>query len=198
LYVCNDALDCYPTLDITEYVDDLTLGQAGPSWFNVDTLSSATDYVIDRLQNDLELEVSAAKSVVVASTRKQAESIARKTMSEKISYKADTKMLGTSTTAGARRSVKLLRPRLKSTRAKAQGIVKLRRSGVNTRTWARTAGLPGCYTGLTPLAFPTPCSTSNEQPLPRLSLPKGLERTRQRPYGCTAALVRKQSNVPGA
>ena len=35
LDVCDDALKCYPTLDLTEFVDDLTLGQAGPSWFNV-------------------------------------------------------------------------------------------------------------------------------------------------------------------
>ena len=83
--VCDDVLKCYPTLDLTEFVDDLTLGQAGPSWFNVDILSSATDYVIDRPQNDLDLEVSAAKSVVVASTRKQGESIAKKAKHGRVS-----------------------------------------------------------------------------------------------------------------
>jgi len=65
-------------LDLTEFVDDLTLGQAGPSWFNVDILTSATDHVINKLEKGLDLEVSAVKSVVVASTRKQGMSIASK------------------------------------------------------------------------------------------------------------------------
>jgi len=56
-------------------------------------------------------------------------------------------MLGTSTTAGARRSVKLLRSRLDCTKVKAARIVKLRRAGVNAGTWARTAGLTGMLYG---------------------------------------------------
>jgi hypothetical protein len=147
LDVCDDVLKCFPSLDPTEYVDDLTLGQAGPSWFNVDILSSATDYVINKLEKGQDLEVSAAKSVVVACTRKQGEDIASKVSHGKVSYSSDTKVLGTSTTAGARRSGKLLRSRLKGTKIKVARIVKLRRSGVNAGTWARTAGLSGMMCG---------------------------------------------------
>jgi len=52
LDISDDVLKCYPKLDLTEYVDD---GQAGPSLFNVDILSSATDYVIDKLEKELGL-----------------------------------------------------------------------------------------------------------------------------------------------
>ena len=59
-------------MDVTEYVDDLTLGHAGDDWFNADILAAATDHVIEALEKELNLEVSAAKSVVTASTEIQA------------------------------------------------------------------------------------------------------------------------------
>jgi hypothetical protein len=49
LDVCDELLAAYPTVDLTEYVDDLTLGHAGPDWFVTDVLASATDFVIDIL-----------------------------------------------------------------------------------------------------------------------------------------------------
>ena len=58
LDVCDELLEEYPTLDLTEYVDDLTLGQSGPSWWVPDVIASATDFVIDILENRLGLIVS--------------------------------------------------------------------------------------------------------------------------------------------
>ena len=39
--VCDDVLECVPTLDLTEFVDDLTLGHAGEDWYNTDILAAA-------------------------------------------------------------------------------------------------------------------------------------------------------------
>ena len=49
LDVCDELLEAYPTLDLSDYVDVLTIGQPGPSWFVRDILASATDFVVDIL-----------------------------------------------------------------------------------------------------------------------------------------------------
>jgi len=65
---CDALLENYPSIDLTEYVDDLTLGQAGPGWFVVDILASATNFIIEWLEGKLQLTISRDKSVVTAST----------------------------------------------------------------------------------------------------------------------------------
>ena len=141
--VCDDLLEAYPTLDLTEYVDDLTIGQAGPTWFIGDIIASATDFVIDILENQLGLTVSATKSAVVASSLKLMKEVAGKVQSGKVAAAKVTKMLGTATTSGRYRSVKVFKNRLKQTKAKGNRVRRLRRCGVNTAVWTRTAGLPG-------------------------------------------------------
>ena len=55
-------------MDLTEYVDDLALGHARPSWFSADILASATDHVIAALEGKLNRVVSTTKSVVLTKT----------------------------------------------------------------------------------------------------------------------------------
>ena len=138
--VCEELLENYPTLDLTEYVDDLTLGQAGPEWFVSDILASATEFVIDILQNRLELTVSATKSAVLASSHKLSKSISAKVTSVKVVATKPAKMLGAATTAGRTRSTKVLKSRLKQTktRAKKSGVPKkmqLQRPVVGQNSW---------------------------------------------------------------
>ena len=142
LDVCDDVKECFPTLDLTEYVDDLTLGHAGKDWFNTDVLAAATDHVIETLEKGLGLEVSATKSVVTASSEKQALDISAKITSKKIEPHTHAKMLGASTCSARRRCTYQLRTRLNGTRAKSGRVRRLRRSGVNTALWTATAGIP--------------------------------------------------------
>ena len=39
LDVCNELGVSYPTVDLTEYVGDVTLGHSGPEWFVTDILT---------------------------------------------------------------------------------------------------------------------------------------------------------------
>ena len=39
LDVCNELRASYPTVDLSEYVDDVTLGHSGPEWFVTDILA---------------------------------------------------------------------------------------------------------------------------------------------------------------
>ena len=140
LDVCDDLQANYPTVDLTEYVDDLTLGHSGPGWFITDILASATDYVIGILGKRLGLEVSAKMSAVTASAPKQAATIAAKITSGEVQARKRDKMIGVGTNSAMRRSVLVLETRLKSTKEKGKGFRTPRRAGVNTAVWARTAG----------------------------------------------------------
>ena len=123
------------------------MGHAGPDWFVTDVLASATEFVIDILENRLGLQVSPTKSNVIASSTKQAQKIASLIRSGKVKTETVAKMLGTATTSGRTRSVKVLKKRIKDTREKGGRIKGLRRCGVNTAIWARTAGVPGLTYG---------------------------------------------------
>ena len=89
------------------------------------------------------MNVSATKSAIVASTKKLTKKVARKIKTGKVAVANTAKMLGTITTSGRARSVKMLASRFKSTKVKSARAQKLRRSGVNTGVWTRTAGIPG-------------------------------------------------------
>ena len=121
----------------------MTLGHAGPGWFNTDIVAAAANHVIEALEKLLGLEVSATKSVVTASTEKHAIYIAARITSGKIKPHTRAKMLRAGTTSGRRRCVHTLRARLDGTKTKAKRVTRLRRFGVNTAAWARTAGVPG-------------------------------------------------------
>jgi len=147
LDVCDELKEAYPSLDLSEYVDDLTIGQAGPGWWVADILASATEFVIDILQVRLQLSVSATKSAVVGSTSKLARTVATKIRSGIVKAADHAKILGTATTSGRARCTKLLQSRLKSTKAKGKRARNLKRSGVNSSVWAATAGLTGMLYG---------------------------------------------------
>ena len=124
-------------------MDDLTFGHVAEDSFNTDILAEATNHVITAFEKALNLEVSETKSVVTASTEKQALDIASKITSNKVQPHKHAKMLGAITCSGRRRCVYQLKTRLNGTKTKANRIRKLRRCGVNTAVWVSSAGIPG-------------------------------------------------------
>ena len=63
---------------LTLYVDDLTISVRGAAKFVRNRLAQAVDQVVDTFQNKLALKVSVAKSAVVASSRKLARAVAKR------------------------------------------------------------------------------------------------------------------------
>ena len=77
LDVIDNTYVLYPSIDLAVYVDDMTIYRSGSSPRQVAALvASATDYMIASLQDGYDLEVSAQKSYVVASSFKMACNVA--------------------------------------------------------------------------------------------------------------------------
>ena len=80
LDVVTAALQAWPCVTITMYVDHITLEAMQRSRVLMQrAVTGATDLVVRLLEEDLELELSAKKSVVVASVPSLAAQIAKMT-----------------------------------------------------------------------------------------------------------------------
>ena len=90
-------------LTVKLYVDDLTLAACGATAFVVKTLVDATNFVIDLLENQLHMEVSKTKSVVVASLPSAAVAISQGIVSGKLHPAFHAKGLGADIVGGSRR-----------------------------------------------------------------------------------------------
>jgi hypothetical protein len=132
------------------YVDDLTITVVGLAKVVVYTMIRVIDFVVDYLENELHMEVSAKKSKLIASSAAIAEAIILGTASAKVTPARHGKMLGTDAVGGRRRSVRNFRSRLKEFDGKIQKFQQLRKVGVNSPQMVRTAGVPaityGCDT----------------------------------------------------
>ena len=84
------------------YVDDLTIGVCGMIYRATRLLVSIVDFVIDILQTELRLEVSAKKSKVVASRADTAQAVAARVRSQKLQPAAHSRLLGTGVVGGRR------------------------------------------------------------------------------------------------
>jgi hypothetical protein len=105
-----------------------------------DKLNRITSFTTYILEDVLRLKISVKKSVVTASTPKLAAAIARTNTKKNLKPVHSAKLLGTATTAGARRCTKVLKNRLISFKVVRKRINKLRSTGVNTVMMARAAG----------------------------------------------------------
>ena len=105
-------------------------------------VSAATDQVVKHLQEGLELEVSAKKSVTVAGRDSIARGIAAISKTKKLSAKRSTKILGAPSGGGRRRCVKALAVRMTAFAKRIPRIRALRRHGISTIHVARAAGTP--------------------------------------------------------
>ena len=103
--------DHWPSVKLTLYVDDLTVSIRGAAKTVARRLAAAVDADVQAFQS-LELTVSVSKSTVVASSRKLAIRVCRKSKAKVLSHSAQAKLLGTAASGGRRRSTKIARSRL--------------------------------------------------------------------------------------
>ena len=132
------------------YVDDLTLSIAGLPGKIIRELAQAIDFAVHVLEDAMLMQVSAKKSKVVASKPAIAAAVIKATNSDRTSIATISKLLGTDTVGGSRRSTAGFRKRLCNLGGCIQRYKALRKIGVNTTLMARTAAVPavmyGCET----------------------------------------------------
>ena len=149
LDVLDDIRSIAPGAVRTLYVDDATLEAAGSQRSVAATLRSATRVLADGVEA-AGLEVSVQKSVVLSSHPSLARKIARTRghNGKRPLHSADrAKMLGCGTAGGRRRAIHVQQHRLKHARDCLPRVQRLRRAGVPTARWQRTAGNPALQYG---------------------------------------------------
>jgi hypothetical protein len=134
-------------LQLWLYVDDLTVAAAGTSRDALATVAQATDFFINIFEEEFKLEVSCTKSYATASCPRLAVALARSTQRRVLRFSRAAKLLGTPY-AGNRRSVKVLKVRLKTFKERTPRIQLLRRYGVNSSQIVRAMGAPGMLYGI--------------------------------------------------
>ena len=143
LDVIDDTYRVWPTISMALYVDDLTIENEDEDENVVRAVvAGATDSIIHVLQVRLEMEVSAKKSVAVAGRYKLATSIAKVTRTMELRHLRSTKVLGTPSGGGRRRSTHALAVRMTAFAKRVPRIQALRRAGVRTTQLVRAAGTP--------------------------------------------------------
>jgi len=146
-----DAIDytcaAWKMVTMSVYVDDATLEAAGPGVLPMAAVAGATDTFTSYVQDTLHLVVSVAKSVANAGTMREAKLTARLCRSRVLTAVRATKLLGTPSAGGRRRTTAPQRIRVRQFTKKALKIKRLRRLGVNTRHIVRAAGTPSITYG---------------------------------------------------
>ena len=136
-----------PTLACKLYVDDLTLSASGrPGWL-VRMMTRVMAFVAERLEGRLELEISAKKSVAVASRTKLAIATVQAMASQKVKPARRGKLLGIDATGGRRRSTHSARVRLHHFTKMIPRIHALKRTGANAKQMVRAMGPPAILYG---------------------------------------------------
>ena len=158
---------------LTLYVDDLTISVRGTAKFVKATLAAAVDQAVTMFQDKLALQVSIAKSTVVASKTRLATAIARRSRARVLKPTAAAKLLGTSCTGGARRSTKVAKARLKKLRACAGRMWLLRKQGANTKLMTRSAGTAAITYGADTQGVSTSLLDQQVSTIARLASPEG-------------------------
>ena len=128
------------------YVDDLTLSASGLPAMVVRLQSAVVAFVTDKLENGLGLEISAKKSVTVASRISLAEATAEAIRGRKVRAARRSKLLGTDTVGGRRRT-RTFKVRLVQFTKTAHRFHALRRAGIDSRQMVRVAGTPSILYG---------------------------------------------------
>ena len=125
-------------IDAMLYVDDRALSAKGSPSVIAKMVSQATDFALDYFRA-LDLEVSAKKSVVVASGAALMEKIMKKFRAMKLKAVRQTKLLGVSFSGGKRRTVAVSKKRLKEFKSRRGRIQHLKGCGINP-FWIRAHG----------------------------------------------------------
>ena len=127
------------TLEITLYVDDMTLSASGTAKTVASILAKATDCVVRHFRK-LGMIVSEKKSVTVASSHDLARKTAAGAATKSIRPRKSAKLLGVGTAGGKKRNVKTLSERISKVSKLVPRLQVLRKRKVNTRLMARACG----------------------------------------------------------
>jgi hypothetical protein len=147
LDVVDSAYKRYLTIDLTLYVDDLTIACSGPAEVVVATVALATDHVVRLLEGALGLTVSVKKSVVAACRSSLAVRVKNASRTRRLSAVRATKLLGAPAGGGRRRYVAPAMTRVKAFIGKIRKIRVMRKAGVAARSLITTAGNPAALYG---------------------------------------------------
>ena len=147
LDLITSSLRLFPWVRHTLYVDDLTLERRGTVEAAPRQLADATDFAVRYLQEKLLAEVSPTKTVYLTSSRHGARKFRGRLKTSKVKFTKSTKLLGTQTVAGKRRSTAILRGRLQSFKKKIPRIQRLRAAGINVRQITSAVGVPAFFYG---------------------------------------------------
>ena len=135
------------TVEMFVYVDDMTISAFG-DWASAPGLvAGATDMMVTLLERDLRLAVSLTKSVTVGSSLRVAKRVEQLSATGKVKAVRATKLLGTPSGGGRRRSIQPSCIRVRKFAAKVKRIHAVRKVGCNTRLMVRAAGTPSITYG---------------------------------------------------
>ena len=133
--------------EIWLYVDDLTIAVRGPRSRSAAQLAAIVDFIVRYFERVLKLEVSMAKSAVVAIDGDTVRAVARGLVQKTIKSVRATKLLGAAYAGGRKRYVGVLSKRLHDFRLRLKRLREFKRSGGNAAVYCRTAGLPAILYG---------------------------------------------------
>ncbi len=124
------------------FVDDLTLSACGLPQTIVrgPSVVLALDFVIDKLEVELKMEVSSTKSKVLVGRPSVAAAVVQGVHSDKLSLTTHAKMLGTDSVGGRRRTTVTFVERVQLFSEARPRFQALRKAGVNSAQMVRTAG----------------------------------------------------------
>ena len=114
-------------IDLTLYVDDLTIAAQGCPRMAAKKVALVVNQVIRKIEGEFGMQVSAKKSVVLSSSLEAARHAAASTASKKLSPVKAAKLLGTATTAGRARCTKVQKHRIKTFKGRLQRFEQLRK-----------------------------------------------------------------------
>ena len=134
-------------LVIKIYIDDITLAACGVPAKVIRTMVLALDYLVDQLERVLCMQVSGLKSKVLAGRPSVAEAVILAIQQDTLSVARRSKLLGTDTNGGRRRSTVTFHERVDAFADRAPRIQALRRTGVNSVQMVRSAGTPAVMYG---------------------------------------------------
>ena len=141
------ATTCWTFVKLWLYVDDLTITASGFADEAVEQVATCTNWFIRYFEEVFELEVSPSKSFANATRPSLARRLARRTRYRLIP-KRSVKLLGTGFAGGRRRTMAVLKTRLKAFKERIPRLHALRRNRVDVPRMVATMGAPGMLYGV--------------------------------------------------
>ena len=133
LTLVDATYEFYREIRFTFFVDDVTIEAFGEP-HNVHTKNAmATSFVIHHFEDELDMEISATKSVAISSQQKLARKTVEALDDNKVQVKSSAKMLGVWGSGGGRRNTQRQKDSLEQVKGRTARVHALRQAGVCTR-----------------------------------------------------------------